>query len=147
MRNLIKKIFVSNVGTNFILLKAILFLVMGIIGIIFMLVFGEFNIFFAILLVITLWAWCRVYYFCFYIIHKFFDPEYKFNGLFHFILYLIGLEKKVRGASIEEAALHILRRRGYKINTEDNIISKGQDKTDSPKQRKSKLFWDDDIKK
>ena len=84
---------------------------------------------------------------CFYIIHKFFDPEYKFNGLFHFILYLIGLEKKVRGASIEEAALHILRRRGYKINTEDNIISKGQDKTDSPKQRKSKVFWDDDIKK
>ena len=146
MSNSLKKIFVSNVGTNFILLKAILFLVMGTVGIAFMLVLGEFNIFFAILLLITLWAWCRVYYFCFYVIHKFFDPEYKFNGLFHFILYLTGLEKRV-GASVEEAALHILRRRGYKINAEDNTISKEQDKNANSKRRKSKLFWDDDIKK
>ena len=146
MNNLIKKIFVSNVGTNFIIIKAILFFVIGIIGILFMIIIRDFNLLFTILLFLTLWAWCRVYYFGFYIIHKFFDPEYKFNGLFHFFLYLMGLEKKVRGASIEEAALHLLRRRGYKIDTKENIITKEQGQSIKSKRRKSKLFWDEDIK-
>ena len=58
----------------------------------------------------------------------------------------MGLEKKVRGASIEEAALHLLRRRGYKIDTKENIIKKEQGQSIKSKRRKSKLFWDEDIK-
>ena len=145
MNNLIKKILVSNLGTNFILLKVILFFVIGFISIVFMITIRDFDLLFTILLFLTLWSWCRIYYFCFYIIHKFFDPEYKFNGLFHFFLYLTGLEKKIKGTSIEGAALDILIRRGYTIDIKKNIIKKYQDQSIKTKKWKNKLLWDEKL--
>jgi hypothetical protein len=39
------------------------------------------------LLVIAVWAFCRFYYFAFYVIEKYVDPGYRFTGLNHFIRY------------------------------------------------------------
>ena len=41
----------------------------------------------AVLITITIWAFCRAYYFAFYVIERYVDPGYKFAGLGSFILY------------------------------------------------------------
>lgn len=33
------------------------------------------------LLVLTIWSFCRAYYFAFYVIEKYIDPTFKFSGL------------------------------------------------------------------
>lgn len=35
----------------------------------------------AALVVLLIWASSRAYYFCFYVIERYIDPEYKFAGL------------------------------------------------------------------
>ena len=35
----------------------------------------------ALMLAIAIWAFCRLYYFLFYVIEKYADPAYKFAGL------------------------------------------------------------------
>jgi hypothetical protein len=47
----------------------------------------------AILLVISIWSFCRAYYFAFYVIEKYVDPTYRFAGLGDFFLYLLGRHK------------------------------------------------------
>jgi len=42
-----------------------------------------------ILLLLMIWAFCRAYYFAFYVIEKYVDPHYKFSGLLSFIHYLL----------------------------------------------------------
>ena len=42
----------------------------------------------ALLLAIALWAFCRWYYFMFYVIEHYVDPTYKFAGLGSFLRYL-----------------------------------------------------------
>jgi hypothetical protein len=41
----------------------------------------------AVLLAIAIWGFCRAYYFAFYVIEKYVDPEYRFSGLGSFIRY------------------------------------------------------------
>ena len=41
-----------------------------------------------ILLVLAIWAFCRAYYFAFYVIEKYIDPSFKFSGLFSVVRYL-----------------------------------------------------------
>ena len=36
------------------------------------------------ILIITIWAWCRLYYFIFYVITNYVDPSYKFAGIIDF---------------------------------------------------------------
>ncbi|HCE43360.1 MAG TPA: hypothetical protein DET40_07415 [Lentisphaeria bacterium] len=48
----------------------------------------------AVLLAITIWAFCRFYYFCFYVIEKYVDGKYKFAGLLDFISYLLSSRRK-----------------------------------------------------
>jgi hypothetical protein len=43
----------------------------------------------AALLVVTIWAFCRAYYFAFYVIDHYIDPEFKFSGLWAFVQYLL----------------------------------------------------------
>jgi hypothetical protein len=43
----------------------------------------------AALLAICIWAFCRAYYFAFYVIEKYVDPQFKFAGLWSAIRYLI----------------------------------------------------------
>lgn len=42
----------------------------------------------AVLLAMTVWCFCRFYYFTFYVIEHYVDGEYKFAGLWSFVRYL-----------------------------------------------------------
>jgi len=43
----------------------------------------------AALLLLTVWCFCRAYYFAFYVIEHYVDPGFKFSGLFSFLKYLL----------------------------------------------------------
>ena len=43
----------------------------------------------ALLLIIAVWCFYRFYYFAFYVIEHYVDPNYRFSGLLSFTLYLI----------------------------------------------------------
>ena len=43
----------------------------------------------AILLLLTIWAFCRAYYFTFYVIERYVDRQYKFAGLWSLARYLL----------------------------------------------------------
>lgn len=70
-----------------IYLKGFLFLVLGLFaaGLLLAMV-GTLQV--AILLGIAIWAFCRAYYFVFYVIQHYVDPQYKFAGLGSFMAYL-----------------------------------------------------------
>lgn len=38
-------------------------------------------------LAIAIWAFCRAYYFAFYVIQHYIDPRYRFSGLLDFARY------------------------------------------------------------
>jgi len=40
-----------------------------------------------LLLALVVWCFCRFYYFAFYVIEKYVDPNYKFSGLISFAQY------------------------------------------------------------
>jgi hypothetical protein len=48
----------------------------------------------AVLLGLAVWGFCRAYYFAFYVIQHYVDPEFRFSGLWSFAGYC--LEKKTR---------------------------------------------------
>ena len=41
------------------------------------------------LLAVAIGSFCRLYYFCFYVIEKYIDPEYRFAGLGSVVMYLL----------------------------------------------------------
>jgi hypothetical protein len=43
----------------------------------------------AILLALAIWAFCRAYYFTFYVIEHYVDPGYRFSGLWSFLVYCL----------------------------------------------------------
>ena len=47
----------------------------------------------AALLCICVWAFCRAYYFAFYVIQHYVDPEFKFDGLVSFLMYVFKLRQ------------------------------------------------------
>ena len=68
-------------------LKAVLFVFIGCVC--FALVLMEIpNLKVVVYLLLMIWAFCRAYYFAFYVIEKYVDPTYKFSGLFDFLKYL-----------------------------------------------------------
>lgn len=46
------------------------------------------------LLLIVIWSFSRFYYFAFYVLHHYADPEFKYSGLFDLARYLLGKRKK-----------------------------------------------------
>jgi hypothetical protein len=48
----------------------------------------------AVLLGVTIWSFCRLYYFAFYVIEKYVDPTFKFSGIIAFLRYLIRSKPK-----------------------------------------------------
>ncbi len=48
----------------------------------------------AILLLLVVWSSARLYYFMFYVIEKYVDPEYKFAGIGSFLQYLFSNRRK-----------------------------------------------------
>ena len=43
----------------------------------------------ALLLAVSVWCFCRFYYFAFYVIEHYVDPGYRFAGLYDFVKYLL----------------------------------------------------------
>ena len=43
----------------------------------------------AALLALSIWAFCRAYFFAFYVIEHYVDPGYRFAGLLSFVHYLL----------------------------------------------------------
>ena len=71
-----------------IIFKGILFLVLGIFSASLLLcLVPEIRI--AVLLAISIWAFCRFYYFAFYVIEKYVDGNFKFAGLVSVAAYLL----------------------------------------------------------
>jgi hypothetical protein len=48
----------------------------------------------AILLGLAIWCFCRFYYFAFYVIEHYVDPDFKFAGLWDAARYLIWRRKR-----------------------------------------------------
>jgi len=74
-------------------LKGLLFMVLGLLaaGLLLWHAPGWKN---AFLLAIAIWAFCRFYYFAFYVLHHYADPEFKYTGLVDLVRYLVGGRKK-----------------------------------------------------
>ena len=43
----------------------------------------------ALLLALSIWAFCRIYYFAFYVVEKYIDPGFRFSGLISVLSYLV----------------------------------------------------------
>ena len=69
-------------------LKGGLFLILGLLGGSILLLRSP-NWTSTALLVITVWAFCRFYYFAFYVIEKYIDSHFQFSGLLSFSRYLM----------------------------------------------------------
>ena len=68
--------------------KGFLFLFLGIVAATILLIqTASWNV--AILLLIAIWAFCRFYYFAFYVIEHYVDGEYRFAGLWSFVQYAL----------------------------------------------------------
>jgi hypothetical protein len=78
---------------TWIKLKAALFLVPGLLssGLLFL---REPSLEIGLLLVLTIWCFCRFYYFAFYVIEHYVDLRYRFWGLVSFVRYL--MSRRVR---------------------------------------------------
>jgi hypothetical protein len=68
-------------------LKAVLFLIAGVFACALLLMERP-TLKVALLLVVAIWCFCRVYYFAFYVIEHYVDPSYKFSGLISLVRYL-----------------------------------------------------------
>lgn len=79
--------------TRLMVLKAVLFLLIGLAcaGALFALDPQPLT---AVLLILGIWAFCRLYYFFFYVIEKYIDPSYRFAGLHSILLYLLARRRR-----------------------------------------------------
>ena len=68
-------------------LKAALFFIIGVLSVVGLLV-EYFSWRHALLIFLAIWSFCRLYYFCFYVIEKYIDADFKFAGLSSVLTYL-----------------------------------------------------------
>lgn len=69
-------------------LKAVLFVILGVLSMALLLLLAPgWRI--TLLFVVAVWAFCRAYYFAFYVIEHYLDPGYKFAGLSSFVAYVL----------------------------------------------------------
>lgn len=61
-------------------LKAALFTVLGAFSVVFILLLYP-DLLLAALLGLTIWSFSRAYYFCFYVIHHYIDPSFRYKGI------------------------------------------------------------------
>jgi len=80
-------------SAGWIKFKGILFLVVGF-GSAGLLLWEHPGIKVAVLLGITVWCFCRFYYFAFYVIERYVDPGHRFSGLWSFARYLVGRKER-----------------------------------------------------
>jgi len=82
-------------------IKGALFALLGVLAAV-LLLLPDFSWRSALLIAICVWAFCRAYYFCFYVLQHYADPRFRYRGLFHLFLYLCGVREK--GVEDESAA-------------------------------------------
>jgi len=73
---------------RWIKLKGILFLLIGIAASA-LLLLEMATIKTGLLLALAVWAFCRAYYFAFYVIERYVDPEFRFSGLGSALCFLV----------------------------------------------------------
>lgn len=73
-------------------LKGALFLFLGVLSGA-LLLFPDYAPQRLVLFAITLWAFCRAYYFCFYVLHHYADPSFRYAGLWSIVQYLFKKRK------------------------------------------------------
>ena len=76
-------------------LKALLFLILGA-GAASLLLLDRPDARTGLLLALTVWAFARAYYFCFYVIERYIDPSFRFSGLVSLAAYLLRSRKARR---------------------------------------------------
>jgi len=76
-------------------LKAILFLAIALIASLLILLDHP-TLRTAALLAVAIWAFCRVYYFAFYVIEHYIDPRFRFAGLFDFAIDLVRRKRAMK---------------------------------------------------
>jgi hypothetical protein len=74
-------------------LKAVLFAGIGLLSA-FLLWLESPRLITVVLLLLCIWAFCRLYYFAFYVIERYIDPTFKFSGLFAALRYLMSQRSK-----------------------------------------------------
>ena len=74
-------------------LKAALFVLIGVVSVT-LLLLDRPSLRVAMLLGLAIWAFCRAYYFAFYVIERYIDPEYKFAGLWSLVGYLRSSDRR-----------------------------------------------------
>jgi len=72
--------------------KGVLFLVLALAASLLLLIEAA-SVKVAVLLAVSVWAFCRSYYFAFYVIERYVDPGYRFSGLGSFLIYAIRRRK------------------------------------------------------
>ena len=79
-------------------IKGALFLLLGILsgGLLLLFVAPPLSWQIVLLLGICIWAFCRAYYFCFYVMQHYADPDFKYAGILDLFLHLTRLRKKTR---------------------------------------------------
>lgn len=73
-------------------LKGLLFLFLGLTSAT-LLILHQPNLTNVALLAITIWAFCRFYYFAFYVLQHYADPNFRYAGLTDLVRYLLGQRK------------------------------------------------------
>lgn len=68
-------------------LKAFLFALIGLVCVVALLIEYS-NWRDAMLLLLAIWSFCRLYYFAFYVVEKYIEPSFKFAGLSSVLKYL-----------------------------------------------------------
>jgi len=74
-------------------LKAAIFVAIGIVAsALLLLLHPDWRV--AALLALAVWAFCRAYYFAFYVVEHYIDGNYKFAGLSSFVRYLLAKRRR-----------------------------------------------------
>ena len=69
-------------------IKGMLFLLIGVVSSVLLLLESP-SLKVGLLLALAVWAFCRAYYFAFYVIEHYADPGYRFAGLISFLGYAL----------------------------------------------------------
>jgi hypothetical protein len=80
---------------RWIKLKGALFLLLGVMsgG---LLLLEQPSLKMVLLLGLTVWGFCRCYYFAFYVLERYVDPGYRFSGLWSFARHLLAKRRRDR---------------------------------------------------
>src|SRR6476646_7159715 len=84
--------------------KGVLFLVIGFVAAL-LIILEHTDLKTGILLFISIWCFCRFYYFAFYVIQHYVDDQYRFSGLGSFVAYL-WRGKKTRVAPVDKKGVN-----------------------------------------